>query len=100
MLSNVCKSWLRPLGVSEDSPAAPQPKDEASFGGRRSSSSSLISEDSAHEDNSIGRLLAALDRGQSLQAEIAAEMEAAGGRLSGGLLVKYIDIAREICQPH
>ena len=100
ILSNVCKSWLRPLGVSEDSPAAPQPKDEASFGAHRSSMSSLISEDSAHEDNSIGRLLAALDRGQSLQAEIAAEMEAAGGRLSGGLLVKYIDIAREICQPH
>lgn len=100
ILSNVCKSWLRPLSVSEDSPAAPQPKDEASFGAHRSSMSSLISEDSSHEDNSIGRLLAALDRGQSLQAEIATEMEAAGGRLSGGLLVKYIDIAREICQPH
>ena len=100
ILSNVCKSWLRPLGASEDSLGALHPKDEAFFGAYRSSFSSLISQDSAHEDDSIGRLLAALDRCQSLQAEITAEMEAAGGRLSGGLLVKYIDIAREICQPH
>jgi len=100
ILSNVCKSWLRPLGVSEDLLGALQPEDEASLGAYRSSFSSIVSEDSAHEDNSVGRLLAALDRGQSLQAEIAAEMEAAGGRLRGGLLVKYIGIVREICQPH
>ncbi|KAG0641489.1 hypothetical protein HOY80DRAFT_1112395 [Tuber brumale] len=100
ILSNACKSSLRQLGVSEDSLWALEPKNEVSFRAYRSSFSSLISEDSAHEDNSIGRFLAALDRGQSLQAEIAAEMAAAGGRLSGGLLMEYVDVAREICQPH
>ncbi|CAZ83616.1 unnamed protein product [Tuber melanosporum] len=100
ILSNACRSWLRTLGASEDSFRALQPKDEVSFGAYRSSFSPLISEDSAQEDNSIGRFLAALDRGQSLQEDIAAEMAAAGGQLSGGLLMEYVDVAREICQPH
>ncbi|RPB02649.1 hypothetical protein L873DRAFT_1834106 [Choiromyces venosus 120613-1] len=90
ILLNSLKSSIQVIGVSEDELNTLHPNGEVSFVAYRS-----FLTNTGWEEPS-GQLLAALDRGQSLQQE----MTSAEGRVSLGLLIRYVDVAREICLPY